>query len=54
MFKESWQQGLLFVFIWVLLSLATANTARVIINEINADLHIKYTEFKGDDKNEKF
>jgi len=48
MFKEHWQQGLLFIFIWSLLSLAMANTARVVINENNADLHIKYTEFKDE------
>ena len=54
MFKESWQQAILFIFIWSLLSLAIANTARVVINENNDDLHIKYTEFKNDSKNEKF
>ncbi len=53
MFKEHWQQGLLFVFVYALISLAVANTARVVINEHNTDLHIKHSEFKNDDKNEK-
>ena len=54
MFKNREHQALLFIFIWSLLSLAIANTARVVINENNDDLHIKYTEFKNESKNEKF
>jgi hypothetical protein len=48
MLKNREHQALLFVFIWSLISLAIANTARVVINENNADLHIKYSEFKDE------
>ena len=50
MLKNREHQALLFVFIWSLISLAIANTARVIINETNSDLHIRYSEFKDDSK----
>jgi hypothetical protein len=50
MLKNREHQALLFVFIWSLISLAIANTARVVINESNDALHIKYTEFKDDSK----
>jgi hypothetical protein len=32
--------------VFVVITILIANTARVVINENNADLHIKYTEFK--------